>query len=72
GRHAPSLAPPPLVETSCFYCSFYQDLNNLKDKKTKISFVFCLLSFVFCLLSFVFFMLKECILEPPAGMLVAG
>ncbi|WP_227659741.1 hypothetical protein, partial [Hafnia alvei] len=63
GRHAPSLAPPPLVETSCFYCSIYQDLNNLKDKKTKISFVF---------LSFVFFMLKECILESPAGMLVAG
>ncbi|KID06629.1 hypothetical protein PU00_00825 [Hafnia alvei] len=32
GRHAPSLAPPPLVETSCFYCSIYQNLNTKKTK----------------------------------------
>ncbi|TBM21455.1 hypothetical protein EYY91_22065 [Hafnia alvei] len=54
GRHAPSLAPPPLVKTSCFHCSKCHNLNSKTDRV----FVFCLLSFVFCLLSFVFCLLS--------------
>ena len=39
GRHAPSLAPPPLVKTSCFHCSKYHNLNLKTDRV----FVFCFL-----------------------------
>ncbi|MGL4684601.1 MAG: hypothetical protein ACRCV4_16400, partial [Hafnia alvei] len=61
GRHAPSLAPPPLVKTSCFHRSHYQDLNyqkNKKDKKTRRQ---------EGKNAFRLFMLKGYILEPPAG-----
>ena len=57
GRHAPSLAPPPLVKTSCFHCSKYQYLN-LKQIR------FCLLSFVFCLLSFGFELIRHVTGQP--------
>ena len=39
GRHAPSLAPPPLVKTSCFHCSKCHNLNLKTDR----GFVFCFL-----------------------------
>ncbi|KID02001.1 hypothetical protein PU00_12645 [Hafnia alvei] len=64
--YRPSRAPQTPPVHPCTGGSLYQNLNNEKTKNRKIENIFGLFIFV------VFFMLKECILEPPAGMLVAG